>query len=109
MSNALACLQFQSTSFSVVDHNNEPWLKASELAQALGYKSTDAVGRIYNRNKEEFTSTMTETVKLTVSDKINNLQNETRIFSLRGAHLIAMLARTAVAKQFRVCDRSAFG
>lgn len=25
-----------------------------------------------------------------------------RIFSLRGCHLLAMLARTAIAKQFRV-------
>ncbi|MNQ82204.1 hypothetical protein D3C85_972510 [compost metagenome] len=41
---------------------------------------------------------MTETVKLTVS---GNLQKEVRIFSLRGAHLLAMFARTEVAKEFR--------
>lgn len=28
-------------------------------------------------------------------------EKETRIFSLRGAHLLAMFARTEIAKQFR--------
>jgi hypothetical protein len=42
------------------------------------------------------------TVNLTVSNKNNELQQaKTRIFSLRGCHLIAMLSRTAIAKQFR--------
>jgi len=41
---------------------------------------------------------MTETVKLTSS---GNLHKEVRIFSLRGAHLIAIFSRTKVAKEFR--------
>ncbi len=38
------------------------------------------------------------TVKLTVT---GNLKKDTRLFSLRGAHLIAMLGHTAKAKTFR--------
>ncbi|MDX9944279.1 MAG: BRO family protein [Azonexus sp.] len=91
-------LVFQNTTFSIVDRNNQPWLRAAEIAQALGYANENAITRIYARNKDEFTETMTETVKLTLS---GNLQNEIRIFSMRGAHLIAMLARTEVAKAFR--------
>lgn len=41
---------------------------------------------------------MTEVLNLTTS---GNYQKEVRIFSLRGAHLIAMFARTPVAKAFR--------
>ena len=91
-------LSFQETQFDVVDREGQLWLKGSEIAVALGYKSYDAISRIYRRNSDEFTDAMTSTVKLTVS---GNLETETRIFSLRGAHLLAMFARTKVAKEFR--------
>lgn len=96
--NALA---FQNTTFDVVDRDGQPWLKAADIARALGYAREDSVGRIYDRNRDEFTPAMCETVKLTVSRNGGVLNNEVRIFSLRGAHLIAMFARTAVAKAFR--------
>jgi len=98
----LPSLVFQNTTFTVIDRNGEPWLKASEIAQALGYARVDSIARIYDRNADEFTDQMTETVKLTVSGENSNLRTTLRIFSLRGAHLIAMFARTAVAKAFRV-------
>ncbi|WP_187153367.1 hypothetical protein [Candidatus Arsenophonus triatominarum] len=41
---------------------------------------------------------MTETLNLKVS---GNYEKTVRIFSLRGAHLVAMFARTPVAKEFR--------
>lgn len=91
-------IRFHDTQFTVIPHHGQPWLTAAQIAQALGYAREDAVSRIYTRNADEFTSAMTETVKLTVS---GNLQRESRIFSLRGAHLIAMFSRTALAKEFR--------
>ncbi|HGY5243968.1 TPA: P22AR C-terminal domain-containing protein [Aeromonas salmonicida subsp. pectinolytica] len=108
-------ISFHDTHFTVIPHHGQPWLTAAQIAQALGYASDDAVSRIYRRNSDEFTSGMTTTVKLTVvgtesahavSEKVNltvsgNLQREVRIFSLRGAHLIAMFSRTALAKEFR--------
>lgn len=107
-------ISFHDTHFTVIPHHGQPWLTAAQIAQALGYASDDAVSRIYRRNSDEFTSGMTTTVKLTVvgtesahavSEKVNltvsgNLQREVRIFSLRGAHLIAMFSRTALAKEF---------
>lgn len=42
-----------------------------------------------------------ETLNLSVSKKSKNLTKTIRIFSLRGAHLIAMFSKTAIAKQFR--------
>jgi prophage antirepressor-like protein len=62
----------------------------------------NSVSRIYDRNPDEFTSAMTLTVNLTVKGFGNGgSEKEVRIFSLRGAHLIAMFARTALAKAFR--------
>lgn len=91
-------LSFQNTHFEIIDRSGQPWLQAAQIALALGYTREDAVSRLYSRNSDEFGPGMTETVNLTVS---GNLQRETRIFSLRGAHLLAMFARTKVAKEFR--------
>ncbi|SEI41655.1 BRO family, N-terminal domain [Azotobacter beijerinckii] len=91
-------LVFHHTQFEIVDRNGQPWLQAAQIAKALGYAREDAISRIYSRNADEFTPCMSETVNLTVS---GNLQKEVRIFSLRGAHLLAMFARTDVAKEFR--------
>lgn len=90
-------LSFHSTTFGIIDHQGQPWLKANEIAQALGYADESAINRIYARRSDEFTDAMTCSVKLT--DQIQT--RETRIFSLRGAHLLAMFARTSVAKEFR--------
>ncbi|WP_051002156.1 BRO-N domain-containing protein [Pseudogulbenkiania sp. NH8B] len=94
-------LTFDETRLEIVDHSGQPWLKAADIAQALGYKKADAVTQIYERNKDEFTEAMTETLNLRVSRNGGSLSNETRIFSLRGAHLIAMFAHTQRAKAFR--------
>lgn len=92
---------FHDTQFTVIPHHGQPWLTATQIAQALGYASDDAVSRIYRRNADEFTPNMTTTVNLTVVRQTGSVQMENRIFSLRGAHLIAMFSRTALAKEFR--------
>ncbi|WP_374255863.1 BRO-N domain-containing protein [Yokenella regensburgei] len=93
-----AQLAFHETQFNIVSRHNTIYLTAVEIAQALGYKKPDAVTQIYERNSDEFTHDMSETLNLSVS---GNLEKSVRIFSLRGAHLIAMFARTPVAKEFR--------
>lgn len=93
--NALA---FRNTQFDIVDRNGQPWLKATQLAEALGYSRADKISELYSRNADEFTPCMSETLDLRGS---GNLRKEVRIFSLRGAHLLAMFARTEVAKEFR--------
>lgn len=91
-------LTFQTTQFDVIERNKQLWLAASDIASALGYANSNSISRIYRRNSDEFTNGMTEEVKLALS---GNYQKTVRIFSLRGAHLIAMFARTSIAKQFR--------
>lgn len=94
-------ISFHNTHFTIIPHNGQPWLTAAQIAQALGYAREDAVSRIYARNADEFSPTMTTTVNLMVVRKTGAVPMDVRIFSLRGAHLIAMFSRTALAKEFR--------
>ena len=98
-------LTFNDVTFSPVSHQSSLWIRAAELARALGYKDDSSVRKIYERNADEFTPDMTQLIE--ISDRVNltvseNLKTKVRIFSLRGCHLLAMFARTPVAKQFRV-------
>lgn len=96
MSTALA---FQNTSFDVIDRNDKPWLRGYQIGTALGYSTPDlAIRKIYDRHADEFTDSMTAVIMLPTAGG----PQETRIFSLRGCHLLAMFARTSVAKAFRV-------
>lgn len=98
-------LTFNTTELHPIPQNDgHIWLSSGELANALGYKSIDSVTKIYNRNSDEFTQSMTQVVDSLSDGQIDRPKNsifKTRIFSLRGCHLIAMFARTDVAKQFR--------
>ena len=95
-------LSFNEVNFTPVQQNGQIWLTASELAGALGYAKSDAVTQVYERNKDEFNASMTLTLNLRVKGFGNgNSEKESRIFSLRGCHLIAMFSKTAIAKQFR--------
>lgn len=92
-------LVFNDIRFDVIDRDGQPWIQSGQLASALGYKDEGSVRKIYARNSDEFTPAMSVTVNLT---RTGGIPTETRIFSLRGCHLLAMFARTAVAKAFRV-------
>lgn len=91
-------LCFNDFTFSPVTRDNQPWFKSSEIARALGYAREDTLSRLYDRNADEFTENMTQVVENL--DTVN-LTVRARIFSLRGCHLLAMFARTPVAKAFR--------
>ena len=94
-------LTFHNVTFSQVNHDNKIWLTSSELAHALGYKKSDAVTQIYSRYHDEFTDSMSTTLKMSVVRKTGAVDIPVRVFSLRGAHLIAMFATTPKAKEFR--------
>lgn len=94
-------LSFNGKTLTPIIKDNQTWITSSDLSKALGYKSIDSVTKVYNRNRDEFTSCMTLTVNLTASHETQNPKYDTRVFSLRGCHLIAMFARTSVAKEFR--------
>lgn len=111
-------LSFNEVSFIPVPvHNNDSiWLRAADIARALGYQREDKVSRLYQRNADEFTPDMTQVIEITADPHFGTEHNlsegRCRIFSLRGCHLLAMFSRTPVAKAFRkwvldVLDRMA--
>ncbi|EEV2457852.1 Bro-N domain-containing protein [Escherichia coli] len=89
---------FKSHVLETIEHNGKTWFTAATLATALEYSDARSVTNIYTRNTDEFTLGMSEVIKMVTS---GNLQASRRIFSLRGAHLVAMFATTPVAKEFR--------
>ncbi|WP_430248430.1 Bro-N domain-containing protein [Providencia sp. PAZ2] len=95
-------LTFQNFTFNPIVEDGQVWLTSTEIAHALGYSRTDNVSKLYARNADEFTDSMTMTVNMTFNGINNSLRNKSvRVYSLRGAHLIAMFSNTPVAKEFR--------
>ena len=94
----MTTLTFQNTTLSVINQNNQTFLTSSDLGSALQYANPlQAINKLYNSNADEFTPEMTELVEMQTAGGLQKV----RIFSLRGAHLIAMFARTKIAKAFR--------
>ena len=91
-------LAFRDVTFTPVTINHIIYITSAQLAEALGYVRPEAVTKIYNRNKDEFSADMSRLPNL---GNTANLKAERRVFSLRGAHLIAMFSRTPIAKEFR--------
>lgn len=90
-------LTFNAMQFHPIQSNDQQiWIPSTELSRALGYSRADAVTKIYDRNNDEFAYDMTKII-----DNPQNPNLVLRVFSLRGAHLIAVFARTPVAKEFR--------
>ena len=94
----MTTLTFQNTTLSVINQHNQTFITANDLGLALEYAGPmQAILKIYDRNADEFTAEMTALIEMPTAGGIQKV----RIFSLRGAHLIAMFARTKVAKDFR--------
>lgn len=63
----------------------------------MGYANPYKVQQVFDRNADEFTESMTQLLELQTAGG----KQQVRIFSLRGCHLLGMLSRTKVAKDFR--------
>lgn len=104
---------FQGKALVPVSNISGVWFTSADLAKALKYSNSRAVTMLYNKYADEFTSGMSQVLEvstsatdvevlgMSTSKKVNNLKKKVRVFSLRGAHLIAMFARSDVAKEFR--------
>lgn len=90
-------LTFHNTNFSYMEMAGQVWLTAAEVGEALGYSDDKAIHRLYRKHANEFTVNMTGVVKVTTPGGVQ----DSRVFSLRGAHLMGMFSRTPVAKEFR--------
>ena len=99
--NEVIAMSFNGHTLQSIIKDGQIWMTASDLAKALSYKNSKSVTNLFNANSSEFTSGMTTVTDSVTSAKTKGLTVKTRIFSLRGCHLIAMFARTKVAKDFR--------
>lgn len=89
---------FEGAEIELITRDGEVWARGTQIAHALGYRNASrAIRDIYQRNADEFTETMTAVVDLPTHGGMQKV----RVFSLRGAHLLAMFARTPKAKAFR--------
>lgn len=116
----LPTLQFDSTPINPIDRDGVGWVTFNDLVSALygltwggtsvtsGQEGGDssvtpfekaerAMRRIFSNNADEFTDEMTCLIKIHTGGQMR----EIRIFSPRGCHLLAMLAKTPKAKAFR--------
>ena len=93
-------LTFNDITFSPVNHQNSLWIRAVELAKALGFKREDQAAKIYRAHTDEFTADMAQVVEITDNAE-SAFPVKSLLFSLRGCHLLAMFARAPVAKAFR--------
>lgn len=97
-------LTFNNVTFNPVAQNDgQIWLTSTEVAKALGYSNTKSISNLYNANKDEFSHDMTTVIEV-VTNGINDSKRKikTRIFSLRGCHLLGFFANTNLAKKFRM-------
>ncbi|NGE49660.1 hypothetical protein G5614_17430 [Klebsiella pneumoniae] len=93
---------FHGVTINPVENVTGVWLTSADIAKALGYKSTKSISNLFAQYEDEFSQGMTMVIE-SVTNGINGSTRrmKVRVFSLRGAHLIAMFARTPVAKEFR--------
>lgn len=95
-------LNFHGIQLQPVANLNDIWLSSADVAKALHYNSTKSVTNLFNQYSDEFSPGMTMVIE-SVTNGIggSSRRMKVRVFSLRGAHLLAMFARTPVAKEFR--------
>ena len=98
-------LIFEGSKIELITRDGELWARATQIGLALGYRAPgNKIHELYTRHADEFTSSMTAIVKLPDSHPQTGdagQLRDVRVFSLRGAHLLAMFSRTKTAKAFR--------
>ena len=91
-------LTFGAHEVKTITREGQLWMSGTEVGLALEYASPEkAIKQMYSAHADEFTSTMTKIVKVMTAGG----KQAVRFFGLRGAHLLAMFARTSKAKEFR--------
>lgn len=90
---------FHGVTLNPVENVTGVWLTSADIAKAIGYKSTKSISNLFAQYEDEFSQGMTMVIE-SVTNGINGSTRrmKVRVFSLRGAHLIAMFARTRSLK-----------
>lgn len=88
---------FHGQPLDVWEINGQRWLRGGQIASPL-MTSPGTIKKIFKRHRSEFTSEMTAIITVPTPGGAQ----QSRIFSARGAALIAMLAQSPRAAEFRV-------
>lgn len=88
---------FQGTDLDIIEMNSVRYLRGPQIAGALGFVNPKHISTLFKRAKSEFTPDMTTVVELPTAGGMQLV----RIYSPRGAALLAMLAKTERAAAFR--------
>lgn len=92
-------LKFGAHEVETITREGRLWMSAAEVGRLLEYACPEkAIRQLYNARADEFTATMTKIIKVMTAGG----KQAVRFFSMRGAHLLAMFARTDKAKAFRI-------
>lgn len=90
-------LVYHRHTLEALSMGGQMWISVPQIVGPMGFASSSGVDMLFARNRDEFTSDETRLVSLPTAAGMR----ETRVFSLRGARLLALLARTPEAKAFR--------
>lgn len=90
-------LHFDRTALDGLKMDGQIWLRGGQIAPPLAYADERQVRKLYERHADEFTADET---RLIVEETAGGPQ-QVRVFSLRGARLLTIFARTEPAARFR--------
>ncbi len=89
---------FEGHELDKIYANGGIWLRGSQIGTTLGFIFPEGgIRKLYNRNKHQFTDDMTNQIILDTAGG----KQLSRVFSPRGAALLALLAKTPIADRFR--------
>ena len=94
---ATIMLHYNRTRLEGVQMDGQTWLRVPQIVAPLGFAQEKYVRTLYERHRDEFTQDET----LLIVEHTAGGPQQVRMFSLQGVRLLAMLARTPSAAQFR--------
>jgi len=97
MSYPITTLHYHRHALEAVELDGQRWLRLAQIAPTLGLSSVRRAQELFERNRDEFSAEEARMVPMPTGQGTQ----EVRLFSLRGARLLALLARTREAKAFR--------
>lgn len=90
-------LRYHQHDLEAVEMGGQMWLRGPQIAAPLGFADEKFLRQLYNRHADEFTHDEARIIPLMTAGGMQDVL----VFSLRGARLLALLARTPQAKAFR--------
>ena len=89
-------LHYDRSRLDAIRRDGQIWLRVRQIDAPLGLPEK-GVRKVYERHADEFTSDET----MLIVEQTAGGPQQVRVFSLRGARLLAMFARTEPAARFR--------